>query len=144
MSLIHYTPWTLHRDLVNDFSRFLDRSPGDDSSGATADWAPPVDIEEYPDRFVIYADVPGVDPASIDVTLDEGVLTLSGNRQAADEPVNIERRRRERAAGRFRRRFTLPDTADAEAVTASGRLGVLEVHIPKRPQAQPRRITVTQ
>lgn len=72
MSLIHYTPWNLHRDLVNDFSRFLDRSPGDDSSGATADWAPPVDIEEYPDRFVIYADVPGVDPASIDVTLDEG------------------------------------------------------------------------
>lgn len=137
-------PWNLHRDLVNDFSRFLDRSPGDDSSGATADWAPPVDIEEYPDRFVIYADVPGVDPASIDVTLDEGVLTLSGNRQAADEPVNIERRRRERAAGRFHRRFTLPDTADAEAVTASGRLGVLEVHIPKRPQAQPRRITVTQ
>lgn len=144
MSLIQYQPWTLHRELINDFSRFLDRNSPDDSSGATADWAPPVDIEEYSDRFVIYADVPGVDPASIDVTLDHGVLTLSGTRQANEEPVNGERRRRERASGRFHRRFTLPDTADTEAVTATGRLGVLEVQIPKRAQAQPRRITVTQ
>lgn len=144
MNLIHYTPWALHRDLVNDVSRYLERGSGDDSNSATADWAPPVDIEEYPDRFVIFADIPGVDPDSIDVTLDDGVLTLSGSRQAAVEPANVERRRRERAAGRFHRRFTLPDTADADAVTASGRLGVLEVQIPKRAQAQPRRIAVTQ
>jgi HSP20 family protein len=81
---------------------------------------------------------------TLKTALDDGVLTLSGSRQAAVEPANVERRRRERAAGRFHRRFTLPDTADAEAVTASGRLGVLEVQIPKRAQAQPRRIAVTQ
>ena len=93
MNLIHYTPWALHRDLVNDVSRYLERGSGDDSNSATADWAPPVDIEEYPDRFVIFADIPGVDPDSIDFTLDDGVLTLSGNRQAAVEPANVERRR---------------------------------------------------
>lgn len=143
MSLIRYEPWALHRDLINEFSRFVERSQGDASSGATADWVPPVDIEEYADRFVIYADVPGVDPASIDVTLEKGVLTLSGTRPQAVEQQGIERRRSERLSGRFHRRFSLPDTADAEAVSASGKQGVLEVVIPKRPQAQPRRITVT-
>lgn len=144
MNMIQYSPWALHRELLNDFNRLVERSAPDESHGATADWAPPVDIEEYPDRFVIYADVPGVDPAAIEVTLDDGVLTLAGSRDHPVEPAGIERRRRERAAGRFHRRFTLPDTADAEGVTAAGRLGVLEVHIPKRAQAQPRRITVSQ
>ena len=143
MNLIHYTPWALHRDLVNDVSRYLERGSGDDSNSATADWAPPVDIEEYPDRFVIFADIPGVDPDSIDVTLDDGVLTLSGSREKAVEAAGVERRRVERATGRFFRRFALPDTIDGESVSASGKHGVLEIVIPKRPASQPRRINVT-
>lgn len=144
MSLIRYEPWALHRDLINEFSRFVERNQGDASSGATADWVPPVDIEEYADRFVIYADVPGIDPGSIEVTLEKGVLTLAGTRPQSVEQPGIERRRNERLSGRFHRRFSLPDTADADAVSASGKLGVLEVVIPKRAQAQPRRIAVTQ
>lgn len=143
MSLIRYEPWTLHRELFNEFNRFVERTATDASSGATADWVPPVDIEEYADRFVIHADVPGVDPASIEVTLEKGVLTLSGTRARPVEQDGIEHRRSERVNGRFHRRFTLPDTADAEAVSASGKLGVLEVVIPKRAQEQPRRIAVT-
>lgn len=144
MAVVRYQqPWALHQDLLNEVNRLFDRSGANDaSSAATADWSPAVDIEEYADRFVIHADVPGVDPASIEVTLEKGVLTLAGSReQAADKPV-AERRRIERTNGRFHRRFTLPDTADGESVSASGRNGVLVVTIPKRPAAQPRRIAV--
>lgn len=143
MSMIRYEPWGLHRELLNEFNRVLERNASDASSAATADWSPAVDIEEYADKFVIYADVPGIDLATIEVTLEKGVLTLSGSREQAVEQTGIERRRSERASGKFLRRFVLPDTADSEAVSASGKNGVLQVVIPKRAQAQARRIAVT-
>ena len=122
-----YQPWSLHQELMNEMNRFFDRVGANDaSSGATADWAPGVDIEEYADRFVLYADVPGVDPASVEVTLEMGVLTLAGSREALVDKDGAERRRSERPAGRVHRRFTLPDTVDSDAVSASGRNGVLE------------------
>ena len=142
MNVIHYQPWALHREFLKELNKSFDGATQDDSSAATADWAPAVDIEEYADKFVLQADVPGVDPKSIEVTLEKGVLTLTGNREQAAEQTGVERVRRERATGRFHRRFALPDTVDSEAVSASNRNGVLEVTIPKRPQVQPRRITV--
>ena len=143
MSIIRYEPWSLHRDLWNEVNRAFERaSASDASTGATADWAPPVDIEESAEGFVLYADIPGVDPASIEVTLENGVLTLAGSREKAVTREGAERRRAERSSGRFHRRFTLPDTADADNVHARGQNGVLEVVIPKRAASQPRRITV--
>ena len=143
MSTIRYEPWGLHRELLNEFNRALERSAGDASNGATADWSPAVDIEEYSDKFVLYADVPGIDPATIDVTLEKGVLTVAGSREQAVEQAGVERKRSERATGKFLRRFVLPDTADSEGVSASGKNGVLQIVIPKRAQSQPRRIAVT-
>lgn len=142
MSLVRYEPWSLHRELVNEVSKLFERNT-DASSAATAAWAPDVDIEEYADKFVLYADVPGVDPQSIDITLENGVLTLSGNREQVVEGKGLESRRTERASGRFYRRFALPDTVDSESVSATGKHGVLQVTIPKRAQAQARKITVT-
>ncbi|MES0872535.1 Hsp20/alpha crystallin family protein [Sinimarinibacterium thermocellulolyticum] len=142
MSITRYEPWALHRELLNEFNRYFERV-ADASSSATADWAPPVDIEEYSDKFMIYADVPGIEPSSIEVTLEKGVLTLSGSRELAVEQGSIERKRSERASGRFLRRFVLPDTVDSDSVSASGKNGVLQIVIPKRPQAQPRKIAVT-
>lgn len=142
MNITRYEPWGLHQELMKEFNRFFERVSQDASSSATSDWAPAVDIEEYNDRFVLYADVPGVDPKSIDVTLEKGVLTICGSREQNVEQGAVERRRMERPNGRFHRRFALPETVDADSVTASNRNGVLEVTIPKRPQAQPRRITV--
>ena len=142
--LARYQPWSVNPDFLNEVSRLFERSSTNDaSSGATADWAPAVDIEEYADKFVLYADVPGVDPASIEVTLEKGVLTLAGSRAEAVEQKGVERRRNERVSGRFHRRFALPDTVDSDSVSATGRNGVLEVVIPKRAQLQPRRITVS-
>ena len=144
-TLLRYEPWSVHRELLNEFNRFFDRTgdrTGNTEAANAAEWAPAVDIEEYADRFVIYADVPGVDPESIEVTLEKGVLTLSGTREKAAETAGVESRRVERAAGRFFRRFSVPDTVDGEAVTARNGNGVLEVVIPKRPAAQPRKIAV--
>ena len=146
-TMIRYQPWALHRELINDFSRYLNavaepNAGADATSGATADWTPAVDIAEYGDRFVLHADVPGVEPTSIDVTLEKGILTVSGTRAKPVEPEGVEHRRTERVTGRFHRRFSLPDTVDSEAVTARNNNGVLEIVIPKRPAAQPRRIAV--
>ena len=145
MTLVRYQqPWSLHQELLSEVNRLFDRAGANDpSTGATADWSPAVDIDEYADRFTLRADIPGVDPAAVEVTLEKGVLTLSGVReQTASDPAP-DRRRAERASGRFHRRFTLPDTVDSESVSASGKNGVLEVIIPKRPQVQPRRIAVS-
>jgi HSP20 family protein len=144
MTMVRYQPWGLHQDLWNEVNKLFDRSTANDaSSGATAEWAPAVDIEEHADKFVLFADVPGVDPASIEVTLEKGVLTLSGTRERTVAQKDVQARREERSTGRFFRRFSLPDTIDTDSVKASGKHGVLEVVIPKRPASQPRRITVT-
>jgi HSP20 family protein len=108
---------------------------------------PAVDVREYVDRFELLVDVPGVDPKQVEITLDNGVLTLSGERrdeQTVDRNGKGEllQQRSERRLGRFHRRFILPDTVDAEKVTATGRDGVLAISIAKHPKAQPRRISV--
>ena len=135
MNVIRYTPWSLHRELFNQFGQ----SHGSDTA---AEWSPAVDIQEYADKFVLHADVPGVDPASIELTLENAVLSLSGSREKLVEAAGVERSRVERHAGRFQRRFSLPDTVDSESVSASNKNGVLEIVIPKRAQAQARKISV--
>ena len=147
MLLTRYEPWSAMRQLQNEMSRAFDNAVAgaeDGSNVVTSRWTPAVDIREDSERFVIAADVPGVDPDDIEVTMENGVLTIKGERKL--EPRNDGEngyRRVERAYGNFYRRFTLPDTADAEAISASGRHGVLEVVIPKRAALQPKRIAVT-
>jgi len=143
MNVVRYEPWGLHRELLNEVSRFFDRYNGaDESTAATAEWVPSVDIEEHADKYVLHADVPGVDPAAIEITLEGGVLTLAGSREKTVEQKEVDSRRIERVTGRFLRRFTLPESVDSESVSAKGKHGVLEIVIPKRRSAQPRKIAV--
>jgi HSP20 family protein len=143
LHLTRYQPWSLHREVLNEFNRMFERAgDADESSSATAEWAPAVDIDEHADKYVLHADVPGVDPNTIEITLEKGVLTLAGSREKAVEQKAVESRRIERTTGRFLRRFTLPESVDAENVKASGKHGVLEIVIPKREAAKPRKITV--
>lgn len=114
-----------------------------DQSNADAQWAPRVDIKEDDKRFVILADIPGIDPAGIEVSMDKSVLTIKGERQQETLEEGHRYTRLERAHGAFLRRFALPDSADAEGITARGHNGVLEVSIPKRAQSAPRRIEIT-
>jgi HSP20 family protein len=144
MSLVRYEPWDVLQQLHREINRVFDTQSaanGVDSS-ATADWVPQADIAEYKDRWVLKLDVPGVNPSAIDITLEQGVLTISGEREKESAENEAERRRIERPHGRFYRRFTLPDTVDSANVRATGRNGILEVTIPKQAKAQPRRIEV--
>jgi heat shock protein Hsp20 len=143
MAIVRYEPWSLHRDLLNEVNKVFGRALEDEpSSAATADWMPAVDIEEYSDRFVLHADVPGVEPDAIDITLENGVLTIAGSREQRVAKKEVQGVRVERTSGRFFRRFNLPDTVDSESVSAHNRNGVLEITIPKRPTSQPRKIAV--
>ncbi|HEU4485048.1 MAG TPA: Hsp20/alpha crystallin family protein [Povalibacter sp.] len=145
MALARYEPWDALNNLHRQINRIFDHhqaAANTADSAATADWIPTADILEYADRFVLKFDVPGVNASAIDITLDQGILTVSGERPADAASNDVERSRRERPYGRFHRRFTLPDTVDAAAVHATGRDGVLEVTIPKQAKAKPRRIEV--
>ncbi len=141
MSLTRYEPWSVFGQLQGEINRLFDARGDAADSSATADWAPSVDIHEFSDRFLLRADLPGVNPDSVEITLDNGVLTVAGVREREVEEA-AERHRIERIAGRFYRRFTLPDTVEPEKVAARSVHGVLEVTIPKREAAQPLKIKV--
>lgn len=143
MSVARYEPWDVLGQLHQQINRVFDNQYRSDAdSSATADWLPPADVEEYADRFLLKMDVPGVNLNSVNITLDNGVLSISGQREKEAVSKDVERSRVERPHGKFHRRFTLPDTVETSAVHANGRNGVLEVTIPKQPKAQPRRIEV--
>ncbi len=143
MSLLQYDPWSLLEQMRNEINRLVETRAGGDTDSnvvATSDWVPPVDIIEREDAFVILADVPGVDPARIEINMENGVLSIKGERLTQEDRSLYKRV--ERARGTFYRRFSLPDTADPERITAKSRHGVLEITIPKVEKVQPRRISV--
>jgi HSP20 family protein len=133
------------QQLQEEMNRVFERrypDAGESGNVATSDWAPPVDIREEKDRFIILADLPGVEPAKIEVNMEHGVLSIKGERPAENAEQRAGYKRVERPRGTFYRRFSLPDTADAERVSASTRNGVLQVVIPKQERLQPRKIEV--
>ena len=143
MSIVRYNPWSLldqiQRELGNPVGAF---ERDDNGNIATANWAPAVDIKEDDKGFTLLADIPGVDPKDIEVTMDNGVLTIRGERQSEKKTEQENYKRVERQYGVFYRRFTLPDSADAEHIEANSEHGVLKVSIPKKEVAQSRRISV--
>lgn len=151
MSFTHFArprPRHLHADLQQLFGALLNDNVAANSEAATeteaavAAWTPRVDIREDAERFLILADLPGVDPKSIEVSMDKGVLSISGERKSELAAGDGKCSRLEREHGAFTRRFTLPDSANPDAIVATGKHGVLEVSIPKRPETTPRRIEV--
>ncbi|MDH3363679.1 MAG: Hsp20/alpha crystallin family protein [Gammaproteobacteria bacterium] len=143
MQMVRYNPWGVS-ELQNEINRLFSNWGDSESSAATAGWVPTVDIQEFDDRFQLFVDLPGVEPRAVDITLDNGVLTISGERNFPQVPEGEKmiNRRTERGQGKFHRRFILPETVDADKVKASDRHGVLEISIPKQAKAQPRRIKV--
>ena len=149
MAIVRYEPWhvvnrlhqTLDQVFNNQFSNDALSSP-EASSSPSVSWVPRVDIHEEKDRFVVLADVPGVDPKDIDITAENGVLTVRGERRAEKRETENGYERVERVSGAFLRRFTLPEGANTESIKAKQTNGVLEVTIPKTPAVQPRRISI--
>ncbi|MCL6618630.1 Hsp20/alpha crystallin family protein [Thermomonas hydrothermalis] len=130
-------------DVRQLFERFFQLGDlADGSSVVTSEWTPRVDIREEDNRFVILADLPGVDPDDVEIMMDKGILSIKGERKSEVQEHAERYSRIERRYGMFHRRFALPDSADPDGITAQGHNGVLEISIPKRPETTPRRIPV--
>jgi HSP20 family protein len=144
-NLVYYQPWSLlnrwHREIDELFSTSSDASQS--TLPNTAAWSPSVDLQEESERFLLRADVPGVSAKDIEVSTDDGMLTVRGERAATERVGGNGFEHIERAAGTFLRRFTLPDSAQADAIKARYSDGVLEIEIPKQPRIEAKRIPVT-
>jgi HSP20 family protein len=142
MSLVRHNPWSLFDQLNRELSAPLKTYDDEEGAVATANWAPSVDITEDENSFNLLADIPGVKPDDIEVSMDNGVLTIKGERSTEEKTEKENFRRVERQYGVFYRRFTLPETANADKIEAHSEHGVLKVTIPKQEVAQARRISV--
>lgn len=141
MSLVHYKPVNLFNQFNDEMNRYLSMT-GENAANQEHEWTPAVDIREDENRYLIIADVPGVNSKDIEITLEEGVLAIKGERKTETEISEQGYRRRERTHGTFMRQFTLPDTIDSTNISAAASDGVLEVTIPKQAKPEPRKIPV--
>jgi HSP20 family protein len=132
--------------LQNRLSSLFGRAPARRGNGreelAMADWAPLADITEDDKEYVIKTELPDVNKDDVKVTVENGVLTISGERKFEKEEKNKRYHRIERAYGTFVRSFSLPDDADSNGVKAEFKDGILTVHLPKNESAKPRQIEV--
>ena len=147
MSIVRYDPFrdlrTLQEEVNRLFSTNLTRAFGDDEGIARGAWAPSVDIYENKDQIVLEAELPGMNQEDFDLSIENNVITLRGERkfEKADETDNYHRV--ERSYGAFTRSFTLPQTVSAEGAVAEYNNGVLRVTLPKREETKARRIQVS-
>ena len=109
---------------------------------AVTEWAPSVDIIEDDKEWLVKADLPEVNKEDVKVTVENGVLTITGERKFEKEEKNKKYHRVEREYGTFLRSFTLPDAADGDKVAAEFKNGVLQVHLPKNEKAKPKAVDV--
>ena len=149
MSLIVREPSQIMNRFQDEFSNFF-RNFGErtsvfadeDSSVITSQWIPSVDIVENDNEFVIKADIPGVRTKDIEVSMNDGILSIKGERQSEKSEERNGYFRSECHHGTFHRRFSLPDSADPEKIVAKGRDGVLTITLGKREISKPKLIQI--
>jgi HSP20 family protein len=112
------------------------------SRAATTAWAPALDISERKDAYLVTVELPGLKPEDLDITMEDGLLTIQGERQFTHESSEQQFHRVERRYGAFRRSITLPAHVMAEGIQASFEDGVLQILVPKAEEAKPKRIQV--
>ena len=136
--------WNPLREMENMFERYNRESGrGLETDLRSADWSPTVDIEESDNFYLIRADVPGVEKKDIDVHMDNGILSITGEkREEKESGKGTKRHRTERYSGSFARRFTLPGSIKADNIDASYKDGVLSLMIPKAEEAKPKYIDI--
>ena len=143
------TPWQPSFGLLEPFRKemeeMMERFFGDGGGKprAVETWAPRVDVEETDKEILVKADLPGVDPKNVEITVENGVLMVRGEKKEEKEEKKKNYPRLERFAGSVYRAIALPPGADAEKVSATSANGVVTVAIPKKTEAQPKKITVT-
>ena len=146
-AVTRWDPFRELDELQNRLSSLFGRAPlrrnGDKDEAITvAEWAPLVDIVEDDNEYLIKAELPEVKKEDVKVTVQDDVLTISGERTFEKEEKGRKYHRMERAYGSFARSFTLPEDADGEKLAAEFKNGVLKVHLPKSEKAKPKSIEV--
>jgi HSP20 family protein len=144
------TSWDLFEDLRAAQDELLRAMrgrgwrPGQQYYGdvGTATWAPPVDISERKDAYLVTAELPGVNAGEVEITVEDGLLTIQGERHFAHDSAEEKMHRTERFYGAFRRSITLPSHVEADKIEASAQDGVLQIMVPKAPEVQAKRIQV--
>jgi HSP20 family protein len=146
MALIRWEPAreinSLQQEMNRLFNTFFESPATGGAGGGARRWIPPMDLVETDDHFVLRADLPGLGEGDVDLSLEENVLTLSGERKNEHEERGEGFYRVERATGSFSRSLTLPEGVDGDAISARFDRGVLEVRIPKPEQRKPRKLQI--
>lgn len=148
-ALAHWNPFREMEDMQRRLSSLFDQTPSrrsnltnDEESITVAEWAPLVDIAEDDKEYLIKVELPEIHKDDVKVTVENGALTISGERKAEKEEKGRKFHRVERYYGRFERSFTIPDDAEAENVKAEFKDGMLRVHLAKSEKARPKQIEV--
>ena len=146
MDLVRWEPFdgfTKMQSRINAlFDEVFDRVNGH-SQAYSGLWAPPVDILESRDSYLIRAELPGMKKEEISVEFKEGALTLSGDKKFEEPAEGVTYHRSERVSGKFARSFYLPQTIKQDGINATFRDGILEVHVPKADEAKPKQIAIS-
>jgi HSP20 family protein len=146
MAIVRLEPLRELASIQNEMNRLFgtvfEPAQGANGGGALRRWMPAMDLVETEDQFVLRADLPGLGEEDVSIEVEDGVLTVSGERRAEHEQSKEGYHRVERAFGAFSRSLTLPEGVDAESVAASFDRGVLEIRIPKPEQRKPRKISI--
>ena len=147
MAIVRWEPLRELNSLQSEMNRLFNAAfdtPVTAQAGATAPrrWIPAMDLVEAGDHFLVRADLPGLSEEDVKIEVEDGVLTISGERKLEQETTQNGVTRVERAFGSFARSLTLPKGVDPSAVTASFDRGVLELRIPKPEERKPRRISI--
>ena len=143
MNLVKWDPWREIDDMFDRYTRADGPPRGGHEIVRTGDWAPRVDIAETDAEFVIKAEVPEVKKEDVKVTVDNGVLTVTGERKQEKEEKGKKFHRVERYYGSFSRSFTLPDNVDKTKVKATFKDGMLTLALPKTEEVKAKAIEVT-
>jgi len=145
MNLVYYQPRSLMDRWQREVAEIFYAEPDASQSTGTnhSAWTPSVDLQEEDTRFVLRADVPGVALKDIEVTAEDGTLTIRGERRVREDAKSDAFQHIERFTGTFLRRFTLPESAQAGGIKARCADGVLEIEIPKQARVEAKRIAVT-
>jgi HSP20 family protein len=147
MTLVRWDPFRELEEVSDRLNRMFSSRPSIGSKNGkealtVADWMPTVDISETDGEYLIKAELPEVKKEDVKVTLEDGVLTLSGERRQEKEEKHAKYHRMERSYGSFVRSFSLPEVIDESKVKAEYKDGVLSLHLPKSEKAKPRAIEV--
>jgi HSP20 family protein len=145
MKMMRWDPFRELEDMSTRLNRFFGQVPAratEEEGAFFADWSPAVDVEETDKEYLIKADLPAVKKEDVKVGIEEGILTVQGERKQEKEEKNKRFHRMERSYGKFVRRMSVPMDVDQQKVAAEFKDGVLNVHLPKSNGAKPRSVDI--